>query len=60
MTTSRGYLGIVTCLMQQGADIHGDTDLAIRWSARNGHSEVIKYLMNVCALARQRQNIMST
>ena len=41
-------LAIVTCLVEQGADIHADTDFAIRWSARNGHSEVIRYLINLC------------
>ncbi len=32
-------------LLEKGADIHACDDYALRWSAREGHIEVVKYLV---------------
>ena len=32
-------------LVENGADIHADYDYALRWSASNGHLDVVKYLI---------------
>ena len=37
-------LSTIKELVEQGADIHADDDLALRWAAENGHLEVVKYL----------------
>lgn len=32
-------------LVEQGADIHANGDYALRWAAKNGHLDVVKYLV---------------
>lgn len=34
-----------TCMTKQGADIHAGGDWALRWAAINGHSDIVKYLV---------------
>ena len=36
---------MVKVLVSAGADVHAQEDYALRWSAENGHSEVVSYLM---------------
>ena len=42
-----GHLEVVKYLVENGANIHGRDDLAIRWASENGHLEVVKYLESV-------------
>ena len=41
-----GNLKVVKYLISQGADIHAEDDLALRWSVTNGHLKVVKYLVS--------------
>ena len=36
---------VVERLIQEGANIHAETDLALRWASINGHLEVVKLLL---------------
>src|SRR3989344_2681519 len=60
-----GYLDKVISLLDQGADIHANHDLALRWSACSGHLPVVQYLLeqgadihaeNDCALRLSARN----
>jgi ankyrin repeat protein len=37
---------VVRYLVEQGANIHAHNDYALRWSAQNGHLEVVHYLID--------------
>ena len=39
-----GLLPVIKKLIEQGANIHADNDLAIRRAANNGHLETVRYL----------------
>jgi hypothetical protein len=56
-----GNLEIVRYLVDQGANIHEHDDVALRWSAKSGHLEVIQQLFlqskNNCSTRRQYVNI---
>jgi ankyrin repeat protein len=41
----RRNLSAVKACVEQGADIHADDDVALRWAADNGHLEIVKYLI---------------
>src|SRR3989344_4836464 len=40
-----GYLDEVVSLLEHGADIHANNDLALRSSAQNGHLPVVQFLL---------------
>ena len=40
----QGDLSEVKKIIKKGANVHVDDDDALRWAARNGHLEVVKYL----------------
>jgi ankyrin repeat protein len=43
-----GNLESLKYLVENGADIHAKTNYAIRFSAKNGHLEIVKYLVIDC------------
>ena len=44
----KGDLSQLKSLIIKGVDIHARDDYAFRWAARNGHLEVVKYLVEDC------------
>ena len=38
-------LQVIKELVEEGADIHANDDLALRWAAENGHLDVVKFLV---------------
>ena len=42
-----GKLDWVKFLVSQGANIHIDNHYALRWAARNGHTDVVKYILEI-------------
>ena len=43
---SIGNNALVAFLLDHGANIHGQNDLALRWAAENGHTETVKLLLD--------------
>jgi ankyrin repeat protein len=41
-----GNLEVVKCLVEQGADIHIDNELPLRYASYKGHLEIVKYLVD--------------
>ena len=46
-SAANGNLGEVKCLVESGADIHSEDDLALRFAASRGRLDVVKYLCEV-------------
>ena len=44
-----GSLKVVKYLVSSGANIHADSDYAVRWASRSGHLEIVKYLVSLGA-----------
>lgn len=42
--SSCGYLDVVKCLVEHGANIHAFDTVALRKAAENGHLDIVKYL----------------
>jgi ankyrin repeat protein len=40
-----GHLDVARFLVENGADIHTDNDLALRWSAEYGYLDVVQFLV---------------
>ncbi|BCS83632.1 ankyrin containing protein [Cotonvirus japonicus] len=40
-----GHLEVVRFLVEKGADIQADDNLAVRWASRKGHLEVVRFLV---------------
>ena len=45
--SKNGRLDQVILALKNGADIHTDNDYALRWASKNGHLEVVKYLVEM-------------
>lgn len=50
-----GDLNQVKTLVSQGADIHARDDYALRWSAYNGHLEVVEFLKSCEATCEPKE-----
>jgi len=42
----KGHLKTVKYLVENGADIHGNNDYALKGAVGNGHLETVKYLVD--------------
>lgn len=62
MAARAGHLGVVTLLVQRGADIQASVHrkTALCWAAAEGHAEIVRFLLSQGPLIDARDDIGST
>lgn len=56
LSSSKGYLDIMSCLIKQGADIHFNNDCILKRSCSKGRLNMVKYLFEITNFSQTTKN----